>query len=106
MSENLFDIAGVHPAAEEFRALLEAPGVTIERIVSHGQASPPGFWYEQARAEWVLLLAGAAGLRFADEDDVRRLAPGDHLFIAALRKHRVEWTAAGTATIWLAVHFG
>jgi hypothetical protein len=32
----------------------------VERIVSLGQASAPGFWYDQAEGEWVLVLAGAA----------------------------------------------
>src|SRR5215831_3544246 len=35
-------------AEEEFTQLLRAPAVRIERIVSHGHASPPGFWYDQA----------------------------------------------------------
>ena len=52
---------------EVTETLLAAPGMRIERIVSLGQASPPGFWYDQDEAEWVLLLAGAARLRFADE---------------------------------------
>ena len=54
-------------AEEQVTALLSAPGLRIERIVSTGQASPPGFWYDQDEAEWVLLLTGAALLRFADE---------------------------------------
>src|SRR5262249_41930037 len=44
-------------SAEIVETLLAAPGVRIERIVSFGQASPDGFWYDQAEAEWVLLLA-------------------------------------------------
>ena len=51
--------------------LLAAPEMRIERIVSLGQASPPGFWYDQGEAEWVLLLAGRARLRFADESEDR-----------------------------------
>jgi cupin 2 domain-containing protein len=83
--------------------LLAGPVVRIERIVSLGQASPPGFWYDQAEAEWVLLVAGAARLRFADEPEDRLLAPGDYLHIAAHRGHRVEWTEPTGPTIWLAV---
>ena len=80
-----------------------APGVRIERIVSLGQASPPGFWYDQQEAEWVLLLKGAARLRFADERQDRVLGPGDWLQIAPHRRHRVEWTDPATPTVWLAV---
>ena len=33
--------------AEIIDTLLTAPGVRIERIVSFGQTSPEGFWYDQ-----------------------------------------------------------
>jgi cupin 2 domain-containing protein len=90
-------------APEIVETLLAAPGVRIERIVSFGQASPDGFWYDQAEAEWVLLLAGAARLRFADEKEATALCPGDYVHIAAHRQHRVEWTDPERPTVWLAV---
>jgi cupin 2 domain-containing protein len=90
-------------AGEVKETLVAARGVRIERIVSEGQVSPPGFWYDQAEAEWVLLLAGAARLRFADEAEDRDLCPGDHLEIAAHRRHRVQWTDPDRPTVWLAV---
>src|SRR5205814_7576362 len=93
-------------AAEITEALAATPGLRIERIVSLGQASPPGFWYDQPEAEWVLLLTGAARLRFADEAEDRVLAPGDCLDIAAHRRHRVEWTDPVQSTVWLAVFRG
>jgi len=83
--------------------LLAAPGVRIERIVSLGQASPPGSWYDQDEAEWVMLLAGAARLRFADQKTDRVLGPGDFVPIAPHRKHRVEWTDPAVPTVWLAI---
>ena len=85
--------------------LLTHPGLRIERIVSLGQASPPGFWYDQAESEWILLLAGAARLRFADENESRFLGPGDWLDIAPHRRHRVDWTDPATPTVWLAVFY-
>ena len=103
---NLF--AGLPPddaRDERFDALLARPGLRIERIVSKGQCSPPDFWYDQADGEWVVLLSGAARLRFADEDAARDLRPGDWLDIAPHRRHRVDWTAPGEATVWLAVHY-
>jgi cupin 2 domain-containing protein len=93
-------------AGEITETLLAAPGLRIERIVSLGQVSPPGFWYDQAEAEWVLLLAGAARLRFADEPEARALRPGDRVAIAAHRRHRVEWTDPAQPTIWLTVFYG
>ncbi len=90
-------------AAEAVETLLARPGLRIERIVSMGQASPPGFWYDQDEGEWILLLSGCARLRFADESEARLLVPGDCLDIAAHRLHRVEWTDPAAATVWLAV---
>ena len=86
--------------------LLAAPGMRIERIVSLGQSSPPGFWYDQHEAEWVLLLAGRARLRFADESEDRVLGPGDAVSITPHRKHRIEWTDPAVPTVWLAVFHG
>ncbi len=106
MTGNLFAGLPTEPeAAERIETLLARPGVRIERIVSTGQASPSGFWYEQADAEWVVLLSGEALLRFEDEADARRLRPGDWLHIEPMRRHRVEWTAADAPTVWLALHF-
>jgi cupin 2 domain-containing protein len=90
-------------AGEVCDEILAVPGLRIEHIVSHGQASPPGFWYDQPQAEWVLLLQGAARLRFADEKEEHVLGPGDWMHIAAHRRHRVEWTDPATPTVWLAV---
>jgi cupin 2 domain-containing protein len=91
--------------AEQTEALLTRPGLRVERIVSLGQASPPGFWYDQPEGEWVLVLAGAAKLRFADEPEARLLRPGDWLDIAPHRRHRVDWTDPATPTVWLAVFY-
>ena len=92
-------------AAEITEALAATPGLRIERIVSFGQANPQGFWYDQAEAEWVVLLAGAARLRFEDETQARALGPGDWVEIAAHRRHRVEWTDPDQPTVWLAVFY-
>jgi hypothetical protein len=54
--------------------------------------------------EWVLLLAGSAGLRIEGEGE-RNLPPGDQVLIAAHRAHWVTWTAKDEPTIWLAIHF-
>ncbi|MEC4718919.1 cupin domain-containing protein [Noviherbaspirillum sp. CPCC 100848] len=82
------------------------PGrVRIERIVSRGHASPPGFWYDQAEHEWVLLLKGRAALRFESGDRLLEMGEGDYVNIPAHERHRVEWTAADTETVWLAVFY-
>lgn len=102
---NLFADIAAAAGQEQFLPLLQCSGLRIERIVSTGQCSPPDFWYDQEDGEWVLLVAGEAGLRFADESDARCLKPGDFLDIAPHRRHRVEWTAADQPTIWLAIHY-
>lgn len=94
-----------NPAAEVSQMLVEASSVRIERIVSRGQSSPDGFWYDQEWDEWVLLLAGAARLHFEGAVDELDLVPGDYVWIPAHRRHRVSWTDPHQDCIWLAVHF-
>lgn len=89
--------------AEWTQTLLAADEVRIERIVSFGQASPAGFWYDQEEHEWVLLLAGAAGLRFELDTAPVILKPGSFIHIPAHVRHRVEWTEPDQRTVWLAV---
>ena len=106
MNGNLFAGIDEEKRDEELlTTLAERPGGRIERIVSTGQASPPGFWYDQDWGEWVVLLSGAALLRFADEDEPRHLGPGDWVDIPAHCRHRVEWTDPDQPTVWLAVHY-
>jgi cupin 2 domain-containing protein len=83
--------------------LLAGGGARVVRIASRGQADPPEQWYDQAEAEFVLLLAGAARLGFADGTE-RALAPGDWAVIPAHCRHRVAWTDPAVETLWLAVH--
>ena len=102
---NLFANIAAQASEEEIAVLAEEAGVRIERIVSTGQASPPGFWYDQASTEWVVLLMGEAVLRFESVPEPRLLGPGDWLEIPAHARHRVEWTDTERPTVWLAVHF-
>ncbi|MBP5986466.1 MAG: cupin [Azonexus sp.] len=105
MSDNLFaNLPAVGAADEQFTTLLAERELEVRRIVSTGQASPPGFWYEQPEAEWVLLVSGEALLRFEDEPEPRRLLPGSYIDIAPRRRHRVDWTAPNRQTVWLAIH--
>ena len=50
-------------AGEIVARLAGGGAVRIERIVSQGQASPDGFWYDQDEAEFVLVLSGAGSAR-------------------------------------------
>lgn len=90
---------------EQFTELAVSEHVRIERIVSRGQASADGEWYDEDEAEWVLVIAGAARLLFEGEATPRSLAPGDYVYIPPHKRHRVEWTDPHQPTVWLAVHF-
>ena len=58
---NLFvDVSAGSSGEEAFSEIFARPGLKIERIISQGQASPPGFWYDQAWNEWVIVLKGSA----------------------------------------------
>jgi cupin 2 domain-containing protein len=103
--DNIFQDIPRRAANEQVEALLARPGLRIERIVSTGQASPAGFWYDQPQDEWVIVLRGAAALLVEGEAE-RTLGPGDFLFLPAHKRHRVTWTAPDEPTVWLAVHFG
>jgi cupin 2 domain-containing protein len=112
----------VGPAgAEAVQELVRDGKVRIERIVSRGHASPPGFWYDQPEHEWVMVLGGRAVLEVVEiegagggagvpggegeGETIRRveMAAGDHLVLPAHRRHRVAWTDPDQETTWLAV---
>jgi cupin 2 domain-containing protein len=89
---------------ELIEVLVDSKDVRIERIVSTGHTSPPGFWYDQPESEWVVVLHGEAILEF--EDEKRHMVPGDFVLIPPHRKHRVSSTSMKEPTVWLAVFFG
>ena len=101
---NLFAAVPLGRAEEEILPLAKGSGTRIERIVSCGHASAPGFWYDQDGPEWVALLQGGATLEFAYGWSVQ-LRPGEYLTIAAHVRHRVAWTSADPPAVWLAVHY-
>ncbi len=93
------------PLSEEvIKVLWQTGPLRLEQIISHGQATPPGEWYDQDTDEWVVLLTGAARLRIEGCPSLFDLGPGDHILLPAHLKHRVEWTSPEAHTIWLALH--
>ncbi|MGR9088538.1 MAG: cupin domain-containing protein [Gammaproteobacteria bacterium] len=89
---------------ERVDILLKNDFIQLERIVSKGHATEPGYWYDQAWDEWVLLLQGEAVLLFEKDMSSASLSVGDHLLIPAHTRHRVQWTSSEIETIWLAIH--
>jgi cupin 2 domain-containing protein len=102
--QNLFEGIPKELADEWTERLAGDANTRVERIVSRGHASPPGFWYDQAQSEWVMVVKGRSRLRF-DDDTVVELQAGDHLTIPPHARHRVDWTAPGEDTVWIAVFF-
>ncbi|MEN6458210.1 MAG: cupin domain-containing protein [Thermoguttaceae bacterium] len=102
---NLFDGIPNDLPEELFVTLLQADGLTIKRIVSQGQSSPPGSWYDQDEAEWVIVLKGSAVIQCEGEAEPIELQPGSYLNIPAHKRHRVASTSLTGKTVWLAVHY-
>ena len=89
-------------ADEEIIEILESHNnLRIERIISNGQVSPEGFWYEQEESEWLCLLQGEAKL-LVNEHQIT-LITGDSLFLPAKQRHRVIYTSSEPPCIWLCV---
>ncbi len=102
---NLFTAADKPGSNEVFEELLSGGKFRLERIVSTGQSTPLDDWYDQEDDEWVVLLAGAARLRFEGQANEIELRPGDYINIPAHCRHRVEWTDPAQSSVWLALHF-
>jgi len=103
--KNIFsDIKNQSPE-EIFETIIKTNQFKIERIISSGQSTDKGKWYDQGVDEWVLLLKGSAGLLFENNNEEIIMKPGDYVNIPAHQKHRVEWTDTNEETIWLAVRY-
>jgi len=102
--KNIFENLPVELPEEIFEKVIESKDFLLERIVSGGHTSPPNFWYDQERNEFVLLLAGSAKILY-DNGTSFSLLPGDYINIPAHQKHRVEETNRDQKTIWLALHY-
>ena len=75
--------------------------IRIERIMSSGQTSSEGFWYDQDKNEFVALLQGEAVLTY--EDGRIKLKVGDTVVISAHKKYRVDFTGEEPLCVWLYV---
>jgi cupin 2 domain-containing protein len=103
LTHNLWNPLPPPSASESFETLLQNSELHLERIVSFGQCTPEGQWYDQDYPEWVLLIQGKALLRFEGMPEPFTLNTGDFLKIPARQKHRVEYTES--PTVWLALHY-
>jgi len=104
--DGLDEVVADGPGGERVDNLLAGADWWLERIVSRGDATPAGAWYDQETDEWVLVAKGAASLDVEVDGELSRwdLGPGDSCFLPARCRHRVVWTALDEPTVWLAVH--
>ena len=102
---SLFDDVPDRLANELYSPVLETKQFRLVRIVSTGQATPDGEWYDQDQNEWIIILRGRARILFADGDGSKHLGPGEYLRIPAHVRHRVEETDPDQPTIWLALYY-
>lgn len=104
MIDNIFSGISENISAEVFTSLIKNKNIHIERIVSYGQVTEAGDWYDQQENEWVMVLKGEAKLEF-EGGRVEHLKMGDYIDIPAHIRHRVNWTAEDIETVWLAIHY-
>lgn len=90
-------------AGEVVETLASGAGFRLVRIVSRGQSSPDGHWYDQAEAEWVTVVSGCGRVAVEGESADRVLGPGDVLVLPARCRHRVTMTSVDVPTVWLAL---
>ena len=101
---NIFELPAQLPQEELFEALFDNNKILIERIVSTGQVTPPGKWYDQEQDEWLIVLQGEGELSYENGSRIK-LCKGDYLLIKAHQKHRVEYTSFEPPCIWLTIFF-
>ena len=104
IKDNIFKLPTELPSQELLETLLNNDKVLIERIVSTGQATPIGEWYDQEKNEWLIVLQGEGELSYEDGSRIK-LTIGDYLLIQAHQKHRVEYTSTEPPCIWLTIFF-
>ncbi len=100
---NIFANIKIDEKNEDFLNILKHDSIRIERIVSNGQVSEEGFWYEQVENEFIIILEGSMVLEFENKEVL--LNTGDYYNIKINEKHRVKYTSISETTICLAVFY-
>ena len=103
---NLFNLSNLDFSENKEISTILASGknLRIERIVSTGQVTESGFWYDQTEDEFVSVLQGDAKIWIENSGEIH-LQTGDYLLLPAHCRHRVTYTSAEPACVWLAVFF-
>ena len=85
--QNIFEKIPGELKEEYFEEIISNNNFRLERIVSDGHISPEGFWYDQNKNEFVILISGSAVIEL-ENDVTMNMKPGDYLIIPANKKHR------------------
>jgi len=102
--DNIFSInSEIDFSREVFVELFKSNNCVIEKIISTGQSTNEGEWFEEEGDEWVILLQGTSELKFFNGEDYKMKA-GDYLLIPSNSKHRVVTTSLDPPCVWLAIH--
>ncbi len=98
-----FDAKAFNKCGEVFETIASSANSTlkVERILSRGDVSEDGFWYEQDKDEFVMLVSGCARIQTGDSEI--ELKDGDCLLIPKMFRHRVSYTSSNPPCVWLAV---
>ena len=96
--------AAIPPVGEEVEHTLhQGRDWRLVLIASNQARCPEDSWMDQSEQEWVMVLRGSARLKLADPDRVVDLSAGDHLFLPAHCRHRVDRTDPDPGTLWVAL---
>jgi cupin 2 domain-containing protein len=101
---NIFEFPDQLPKDELIETLWASDKISFKRIISTGQTTPIGEWYDQKQNEWLIVLQGSGELSYEDNSRIK-LTKGDYIFIPAHQKHRVEYTSIEPPCIWLTIFF-
>ena len=94
--------------SEVFADLVSTNNVRIEHILSQGQQTPTGEWFDQDEHEWVCWCRrGHPGLHHTGYRVQERVHLGPGITSTSRRTFStgVEWTHPTETTVWLCVYY-
>ena len=102
-TSNLLNTAIPAAGEEVEHTLHQGSNWRLVLIASNQSRCPDGVWMNQSEQEWVMVLRGSARLQLTNPERVVDLSAGDHLFLPAHCRHRVERTDPDPGTLWVAL---
>jgi cupin 2 domain-containing protein len=100
---NLFEDIRFPTGNAELFEIIRNDKVRIERIISTGQTTPEGEWYDQDEDEFVVLMQGQARIKYQEGNELL-LTAGDYVMIPSHTRHRVSYTSEEPCCVWMAIY--